>query len=140
MKTLGGSCLCGDVRFEVQGPLRGIGQCCCSLCRKASGVSGSMVFLVPGERFRWLQGEEHVKTWKLRATYSSVRCERCGSPAPASFDGKHYWVPPGLMDDDLETRVLLHHHVASKADWVELPDHVPHFDAYPPNDVVFGDE
>ncbi len=138
MKTLEGSCLCGAIRFAVDGPIRGIGQCHCSLCRKSSGVNGSMVFLVPTERFRWLQGEERVKTWKLRETYSSIRCERCSSPMPASFDGKHFWVPPGLMDDDLDASVSLHHHVASKAEWDEIPKDLPQYDAYPPAEVVFG--
>ena len=140
MKKRDGSCLCGDVRFAVDGEIRGIGQCHCTPCRKSSGVNGSMVFIVAKERFRWVAGEDQVKTFKLRETYSAVRCERCGSPLPASFDGKHFWVPPGLMDDDLDTSLALHHHVASKADWDEIPKHLPQFDAYPPPELVFGDD
>ena len=140
MKTLEGSCLCGGVRFAVDGPIRGIGQCHCSLCRKASGTNGTMVFVVPAAGFRWLEGEDRILTWKLRETYSSVRCRRCGSPVPASFDGKHVWVPPGLMDDALDSRLALHHHVASKADWDVIDEDLPHYDAYPPVEVVFGDE
>jgi hypothetical protein len=132
--------LCSAIRFEVEGPIRGIGQCHCSLCRKSSGVNGSMVFLIPAERFRWTQGEDQIRTWKLRGTYSSIRCATCSSPMPASFDGKHFWVPPGLMDDDLDAIVALHHHVASKADWDRIPEDLPHFDAYPPAEVVLGDE
>ena len=50
------------------------------------------------------------------------------------------WVPPGLMDDDLDASVRLHHHVASKADWDEIPKDLPSFPEYPPVDVVFGDD
>ena len=140
MKTRKGSCLCGDVRFEVEGELRGIGQCHCSLCRKSSGTNGTMVFLVPDERFRWLAGEDGIKRFRLRETYGSVRCGRCGSPVPASYDGKHFWVPPGLMDDPLDTTLLLHHHVASIADWDEVPKDRAQYPEYPPLDVVFGQD
>lgn len=140
MKTRQGSCLCGDTRFAVEGEIRGIGQCHCSLCRKSSGVNGTMVFIVPKERFRWLEGEDRIQRFQLRPTYSAVRCGRCGSPVPASFDDEHFWVPPGLMDDRVEAKLALHHHVASKADWDDIPEHLPHFDAYPPLDVVFGSD
>ncbi len=57
-----------------------------------------------------------------------------------SYDGKHFWVPPGLMDDDVGAAVALHHHVASKADWDEIPAHLPQYPEYPPPEVVFGDD
>jgi hypothetical protein len=31
-----GSCLCGGVRFEVDGPISGMGNCHCSDCRKGN--------------------------------------------------------------------------------------------------------
>ena len=71
-----GSCLCGGVQFEIEGKVSPIGQCHCSLCRKSSGVNGSMVFLVPTQRFRWLQGEDRIKTWKLRDNFSRTASMR----------------------------------------------------------------
>ncbi len=44
--VLTGSCLCGAVAFEVDGPIAGIGQCHCSLCRKVSGTASNAVFVV----------------------------------------------------------------------------------------------
>jgi len=32
---LKGSCLCGSVRYEIDGPLDGAMNCHCSMCRKA---------------------------------------------------------------------------------------------------------
>lgn len=32
-----GGCLCGGVRYEVTGPLRGVWACHCSQCRRTSG-------------------------------------------------------------------------------------------------------
>ena len=33
----GGGCLCGAVRYEIRGPLRGVIACHCSQCRRTSG-------------------------------------------------------------------------------------------------------
>ncbi len=32
-----GSCLCGTVRFRIDGRASGIVECACSMCRKAAG-------------------------------------------------------------------------------------------------------
>ena len=127
-----GSCLCGSVRFAVDGPIRGIGQCHCSLCRKVSGTDGNAIFLVPEESFRFTEGQDFVEHFSLRETYGVTRCSRCGSPLPACHDGRQFWVPAGLMDDPLEAEVMLHIHTRSKADWVRIPEHHRQFETWPP--------
>ena len=116
-RVLKGRCLCGNVAFEVDGPIAGIGQCHCSLCRKVSGTAGNAVFIVGKRRFRWTRGEDSKRRFVLRNDWGTTRCATCGSPLPESHDDKRYWVPAGLMDDDLGTTVQVHIHVASKADW-----------------------
>ena len=113
-----GSCLCGACTFEVAGPVRGVGQCHCSLCRKSSGSNGNAIFLVPVERFTWLQGEDHQTTYtRPNSKWSISRCSTCGSPMPRSYDGKQVWVVAGLMDDPLEVGIEMHIFCGSKADW-----------------------
>ena len=34
---LTGSCLCGDIAFEIDGPVDTAGHCHCSMCRKFHG-------------------------------------------------------------------------------------------------------
>lgn len=131
-QELRGSCLCGDVKFVVNGPVEGIGQCHCSLCRKVSGTSSNAVFLVPHAQFRWMAGVDRTTIFVLRNDWSVLRCHRCGSPLPQSHDGKRYWVHAGLMDDVLAAEVRLHIHTASKADWDRIPEGVPQFPAWPP--------
>ena len=127
-----GSCLCGDVRFEVGGRIRGIGQCHCSLCRKVSGTDGNAIFLVPAESFRWLSGEDRTVKYTREGGWGVTRCARCGSPLPACLDGRQYWVPAGLMDAELGTETKLHIHVASKADWSRIPAGHASFEGWPP--------
>ena len=125
------ACLCGTIAFDVHGPIDGIGQCHCSLCRKVSGTAGNAVFIVGRRRFRWISGEDHVQCFVLRNDWSAARCTTCGSPLPQCHDGKRYWVPPGLMDDDLSTSIRTHIHVASKADWETIHGDAPQFATWP---------
>lgn len=37
MTKLQGSCLCGGVRYQINGPLTGALNCHCAMCRKAHG-------------------------------------------------------------------------------------------------------
>ena len=55
-----GSCLCGDIRFEIDGKFGAAGQCHCSKCRKVSGTDGNAVFYAPAASFRWLAGEDLI--------------------------------------------------------------------------------
>src|SRR4029453_17742946 len=102
-RFLNGSCLCGAVAFEVDGPIAGIGQCHCSLCRKVSGTASNAVFVVGNRRFRWTRGESLRQRYVLRNDWGTTRCTTCGSPLPESHDGKRVWVPAGLMDVPLHT-------------------------------------
>ena len=56
--ALHGSCLCGEIRFEIHGKIGPAGQCHCSKCRKVSGTDGNAVFYAPAASFRWLAGSD----------------------------------------------------------------------------------
>src|SRR5207248_10466608 len=49
-----GSCLCGALRYEIEGDFEGVWMCHCSNCRKASGGAGNTIVVVPRDRFHWL--------------------------------------------------------------------------------------
>jgi hypothetical protein len=129
-----GSYLCGGVRFEITGKVSGIGQCHCSLCRKASGTASNAVILTSRRSFNWVQGEELAQEWDSPSGRGNSFCRVCGSPLPAYHpSGKLLWVPAGLLDDDPGTRVEQQIFVASKAPWDEIPEGVPQYEeAAPP--------
>ena len=87
-----GSCLCGALRYEVEGDFDGVWMCHCSNCRKASGGTGNTIVIVPRERFHWLSGEDHRVTYALRPTYSITRCKTCGTPLPAEEDEQNIYL------------------------------------------------
>lgn len=123
---LRGSCLCGDVRFEIVGKTSGIGMCHCSKCRKVSGVASNAVFFTARRSLRWTQGEGSVQRFELPGGWGQDRCKRCGSPLPQLHpSGKVYWVTAGLLDDDPGLRVEQHIFVGSKASWDEIAGDAP---------------
>lgn len=121
-----GSCLCGDVRFEIHGRTTDIGMCHCSKCRKVSGVASNASLMVGVDGLRWLAGEDSLRKFARADGWGAWRCGRCGSPTPMLHpDGGAYWVPAGLLDDDPGVRVAGHIWVDSKAPWDEIPGAAP---------------
>src|SRR3546814_8073909 len=80
--ALRGSCLCGEIRFEIDGKIGAAGQCHCSKCRKVSGTDGNAVFYASTAGFRWLAGEDLIERFVVPdgRGWTSHFCRRCGSP------------------------------------------------------------
>lgn len=128
-----GSCLCGEIRFEIDGKIGPAGQYHCSKCRKVSGTDGNPVFYASAAGFRWLAGEDSIERFAVPdgGGWTSHFCRRCGSPAPLSdANGKFFFVPAGLLDDDPGFRgYAAHIFVGSKAPWVCIGDSAPQYEA-----------
>jgi len=118
MTTLGGSCLCGDVRFEVDGPFPKLYQCHCSLCRKQGGSVSNTGLIVAADKFRWVTGEAAIGQWQRATGFRSWFCKRCGSTLPNPLrDTGYAWVPAGALDDDGPLEIGAQLFLASKTNW-----------------------
>jgi hypothetical protein len=129
---LRGSCLCGDVAFEIDGPAATLSHCHCGMCRKTHGTAFASFVSVPDESFRWLRGQEKVRSRDSSPGNARPFCPRCGSVVPGAAHAGVRYVPAGLLDDDPKIAPLAHIFVASKAPWHEIADAVPRFDEFPP--------
>jgi hypothetical protein len=128
-----GSCLCGTVRFELAGSPQFINHCHCSMCRKVHGSAFGSFLHADGTAFRWVSGEDSVKTYASAPGNLRAFCQACGSNVPVLEDGgAHVIVPAGGLDDDPGVRPVVHIHVASKAPWFEITDNLPRFAEFPP--------
>lgn len=76
---LAGSCLCGEVRYEVDADASAIVHCHCATCRKAHGSAFSSVANVPREAFRWTSGEALLNSFESSPGKFRRFCSRCGS-------------------------------------------------------------
>lgn len=126
-----GSCLCGGVRFEIDGAFAHFFLCHCSRCRKGSGSAhGANLFATKAE-LTWLSGEDQVASFALAGTrHARSFCKTCGGALP-SVQGPLLVVPAGSLDTSLAKRPDAHINVASRADWDWELEHVASFEALP---------
>ena len=133
MSVLRGGCLCGAIRYEIEGPVGPALYCHCSMCRKAHGSAFRARLAVPRGAFRFVQGEELLA--RYRSSENTIRsfCSRCGSPLVNAWDGdpQRWGLALGTLDDDPGVRPERHLHVGSKAPWFEITDALPRHEAEP---------
>ena len=132
--VIGGSCLCGSVKFEVTPPFIAFRYCHCSRCRKASGSAHAANLFVPQHQFAWLQGEESVRRFDVpdAQRFSVWFCGQCGCRVPHKVrDRDDFLIPAGLLDADPILRPQNSIFWASKASWYVEPRQMPLFSEYP---------
>jgi hypothetical protein len=121
--TIRGSCLCGDVRYEIDGEMQRMGHCHCSMCRKAHGAAFGTYGAVDKGDFRFVAGEEVVATYASSPDVSRTFCSRCGATLQfIPSEAGHLGVAVGTLDDDPGVRPSYHIWTDSKAPWYEIDD------------------
>jgi hypothetical protein len=122
--SLGGSCLCGGVRFEITLPFRRANYCHCSRCRKHSGAGALAQGRVPREGFRLLEGEELIRVYRPPDGAVKAFCSVCGSSLFGGTwpDGPEVSVRLGALDGEPDVRPQYHSFAADHAPWEDLPD------------------
>jgi hypothetical protein len=124
--TARGGCLCGGVRYQVHGPLRGVIACHCSQCRK---TSGHFVAATQAQAADLQLTEQATLRW-YRSSPAAERgfCSRCG--------GNLFWRPQtpgaplisimaGTLDPPTGLQLVQHIFTADKSDYYEINDDVP---------------
>jgi hypothetical protein len=130
-----GSCLCGNVRFELEGTPQFINHCHCSMCRKVHGAAFGSFLHADGRGFRWLAGESLVENYPSSPGNIRAFCRVCGSNMPMLEEqGAHVIIPAGTLDDDPGVRPIVHIYTASRAPWFVLGDDLPQFAGFPPEE------
>lgn len=125
-----GSCLCGAVRFEVQGALASPSACHCTRCRKHTGhyeagtdVPRSAVTVTGEDKVTWFPS-----SGKVRRGFCSI----CGSSL--FFDITHVdriGISMGVFDTPTHTALSMHIFVADKGDYYDIADGVPQYAQVP---------
>jgi len=129
-----GSCLCGDVRFEIDGKLSEASHCHCSMCRKAHGTAFGTYAAASAADFRLVSAEDRITRYRSSAGIVRTFCARCGSSLQWLRESQPDVVDValGVVDDDPGVRPARHIFVGSKAPWHEITDHLPQHATYPP--------
>ncbi|MEE1673067.1 GFA family protein [Agarivorans aestuarii] len=130
-----GSCLCGEVRYQISGNLNIFQYCHCSRCRKFTGSAHAANLFVLPSQFRWLAGEARVRQYHPQHTkyFATAFCLTCGSSLPwLAKTGKTMVIPAGTLDQHPNIQPTQNIFCAYKAPWFVDSQQLPQFDALPP--------
>ncbi len=133
-----GSCLCGAVRYEVEGAFVEAHHCHCGKCRKQHGAAFATYAACKQRELR-VTGEEHVAMFASTPEVKRKFCRMCGSSLFFTHEAapKLVWVAMGTLDDREVAEGELpaadaHCFVGSKARWWTIADGLPAHDRQRP--------
>lgn len=130
-----GGCLCGAVRYEINGPIRNIVYCHCSRCRKAQGSAFAANGVVKASDFRMRSGTDSLTGYEATPGQTKYFCKTCGSPIISKTVSRpeQVRVRLGTIDSDIVERPMAHIFVTSRANWETITGDLPQYEAYEPN-------
>lgn len=136
-----GKCLCGKVVFEVTGKFSNLYQCHCVLCQKATGTSSCSSMITDINNVKWLNGKEQIKSFTKENGFRTDFCSVCGSPVPNKMNvGEYMWIPAGILEGDIESKIVSHIFTESKPSWDEESNDCKSLLSGPDNIEVFMSE
>jgi hypothetical protein len=132
-KRHSGSCLCGGVRFEIEGDFESFYLCHCEYCRKDTGSAYAANLFSSTALLKWLSGKDTIRQFNLPATrHGRCFCGTCGSALPMlQMNGELLVVPAGSLDSEVIMRPDAHIFVCSRAAWDDALESAPMVDGFP---------
>ncbi len=115
-----GSCLCGDVKYQISGKVGEVVHCHCETCRKAHGSAFSSVASVKDDDFE-LASTRDLSSFESSKGKVRYFCSKCGTQIYAKRDGTaHIILRLGSLDDNPMTVEKNHIWVSQKAEWYSI--------------------
>ena len=129
-KHLDGGCMCGGIRYRVDGQHDYAGICHCDDCRRATGGAYVPWFGVKPDQFKVTRGEitEHESspgTWR-------GFCERCG--ASLTFRGDDWndiAITIASLDDPNAITPESNVFLSERLHWVRFNEDMRNYDGFP---------
>lgn len=124
-----GSCLCGDVSYELSGELREPVACHCSQCRKTSGhywaatqVAKKDFALTESKGLKWYKSSDYAKRGF---------CKSCGSSLFWDMAKEEFIsIAAGTLESPTGLNIGKHIFCADKGDYYEIEEGVIQLDKY----------
>ena len=124
-RVIEGGCLCGAIRYRIDGPLTWVGHCHCSLCRRASAAPVVTWCTVAADDFTLTRGTPKA----FRATSVATRqfCPDCGSQLTFQHDDSkgEIDVTAASLDDPALAKPQCHVWTERRIPWFQIGDDLP---------------
>ena len=126
-----GSCLCGRVRYQIEGEFSYASHCHCGQCRKGHGAAFASYGVLPSVALKFTAGSDEIRSYQASATATRTFCGHCGSNLEwrGTATPERVGIALGTLDDDPKLRPRCHIFVGSRAPWFEITDDLPQFTA-----------
>lgn len=119
-----GGCLCGAVRYEVRGPLRGVVMCHCAMCRRTHGHVAAYtatdkiaLTLVESRGLRWYASSPIARRGFCAECGASLFWERLGRETIS--------IAAGTLDPPTGLATMLQIHARSAGDYYVIDPAIP---------------
>jgi len=128
-----GSCLCGAVRYEIDGLDTPVGHCHCATCRKAHASAFTTTAGVLREHFRWIAGEDLLRDYESSPGKLRRFCSVCGTHLVAERPAQpHVILRVATLDQDPGLRPAMHIWTSHDAPWLSDDGEVPRHPEWQP--------
>jgi len=122
--TRTGGCLCGAVRYSIDGPLRPVVLCHCTQCRRSTGHF--MAATAAHHRDFRLTSDSQLRWYESSGEARRGFCGRCGSTLFWQGRGRDYLsIAAGTLDGPTGLNSACHIFVADKGDYYSIGDGLP---------------
>lgn len=119
-----GGCLCGAVRYAIDGPVKQVVACHCSMCRRQTG---HLLATIDAWHAHFRLTEDSGLHW-FQSSPQSRRgfCATCGSVLFFETLGSgKISITAGTLDEDADLTLAAHIFVADKGDYYAIDDDAP---------------
>ncbi|PHR98330.1 MAG: aldehyde-activating protein [Oceanobacter sp.] len=111
-----GSCLCGAVKYTVDGEFDSFYLCHCTYCQKDTGAAHAANLFSREAILTWVSGEDDITTYHLPETrHCKSFCKHCGSSLPTYEVPGVLLVPVGSLDTQITLKPTARIFMASRA-------------------------
>lgn len=127
MKT--GSCECGALKFQSEGPWRDVTSCHCGQCRRSSGHYWAAT-AVPTDALQITKS--NTLTWYRSSEFAQRGfCSACGSSVFYKRDGVNFTsIGAGCVDAPSGLKTAKHIFIDDKGDYYDVADGLPQVAQY----------
>ena len=130
--TATGQCLCGGVKYEVRGPLRGVFECHCKTCRRMSGglwhataANRASIHIHDNGGLRWYPTSEKVRRGFCGTCGSSLFYDREGAP--------YIGITAGTLNDPTNLQLTARLFMSETSDYYSPDKEPPSYQKFPEN-------
>jgi hypothetical protein len=117
--------MCGDVRYEISGPMLDVVHCHCESCRRQSSAAFATFFNIDKTQLRYTRGTP--VPYKSSPGVERTHCGRCGSPISYE-NAREFSIFACSLEDLTLVKPQAHIMVGEMLPWLEFGDDLPCFE------------